>query len=141
MKMETFSEQMFMDLTDQQAQYGPMPKEKRKLWPSHFVNWGNMIGLTAAGICLMLGLFTRFSALAGAALLALYYFAMPPWPGLPESPMAEGHYLIVNKNLIEMIALLMIATSGIGRWFGIDGIISAILRRGRSQSAPAPAAP
>ena len=45
--------------------------------------------------------------------------------------MAEGHYWIVNKNLIEAIALLMIATSGVGRWAGLDAYISAYCRRRR----------
>ena len=49
-------------------------------------------------------------------------------------PSAEGHYLIVNKNLIEMIALFMIATSRIGRWGGLDAYISA-WRSKKTQSA------
>lgn len=126
-RMETFTEEMFMDLDVQdQMQVGPVPRKPDTLI-SKFVNWGNMLGLTIAGVCLMLGLFTRLSAVVGAGLVALYYMAMPPWPGLPESPMSEGHYFIVNKNLIEMIALLMIASSRVGRWFGLDAIIHAIL--------------
>lgn len=93
---------------------------------TEWIDWANMIGLTAVGIGLMLGLFTRFWALCGAGFLGMYYFAMPPWPGLPSNPIAEGHYLIVNKNLIELIALLMIATSGVGRWAGLDAFIHRI---------------
>ena len=46
----------------------------------------------------------------------MIYLSMPPWPGLPPNPKAEGHYLIVSKNLVELIACLVIATtpSGIG---------------------------
>jgi len=105
---------------------GPAPKEVSPTW---FSDISNMWALTLVGVCLMLGLFTRLSALGGVGLLCMYYFAMPPWPGLPESPMAEGHYWIVNKNMIEAIALLMIATSGVGRWWGLDAYISAYLRR------------
>jgi len=107
---------------------GPPPKEKSQTW---FSDVANMWALTLVGICLMLGLFTRFAALLGVGLLCMYYFAMPPWPGLPESPMVEGHYLIVNKNVIEAIALLMIATSRVGRWAGLDAYISAWFRRRR----------
>ncbi len=128
-KMETFSEEMFMDLDVQdQMKAGPVPREPDPWWYHYLINWGNMLGLTIAGCCLMLGLFTRLSALAGAALITLYYMCMPPWPGLPASPMAEGHYFIVNKNLIEIIALLMIASSGVGRWFGLDGLLAPIGR-------------
>lgn len=105
---------------------GAAPKEQSQTWLSDL---GNKWGLTLVGICLMLGLFTRFAALCGAGLLCMYYFAMPPWPGLPESPMAEGHYWIVNKNVIEAIALLMIATSGVGRWWGLDAYLRAWCRR------------
>ncbi|MHA1600571.1 MAG: DoxX family protein, partial [Alphaproteobacteria bacterium] len=111
---------------------GPAPKEKSQ---TAFSDFANMWALTLVGVCLMLGLFTRLSALGGVGLLCMYYFAMPPWPGLPESPMAEGHYWIVNKNLIEAIALLMIATSGVGRWAGLDAYLSAGCRR-RAGGAP-----
>ena len=40
--------------------------------------------------------------------------------------MSEGHYLIVNKNLIEFLALMMFATSRIGRWGGLDAYVSRI---------------
>jgi uncharacterized membrane protein YphA (DoxX/SURF4 family) len=122
--------------TLKQMELGPPPKEKSQTW---FSDWGNMLGLTAVGVCLMLGLFTRFAALGGISLLCLYYFCMPPWPGLPEGP-SEGHYLIVNKNWIEAVALLVIASSGAGRWAGLDAFISARCRRrcaGAGQVKPA----
>ena len=105
---------------------GPLPHEKSQTF---LIDWANMLALTAVGVCLMLGLFTRLAALGGIGLLMLYYFAMPPFPGYPESPMVEGHYLMVNKNLVEALALLMIATTRIGRWGGLDAYVSAILGR------------
>ncbi|UCD27512.1 MAG: DoxX family protein [Planctomycetota bacterium] len=98
---------------------------------TEFIDWANMLALTGVGIGLMLGIFTPLSALGGIGLLALYYFCMFPWPGYPENPQVEGHYLIVNKNLIEMIALLVIMTSRVGRWGGLDALISAWLRKKR----------
>jgi uncharacterized membrane protein YphA (DoxX/SURF4 family) len=130
-------EQAILDArTLKQMEMGPPPKEKSQTW---FSDWGNMLGLTAVGICLMLGLFTRFAALGGISLLCLYYFCMPPWPGLPEGP-SEGHYYIVNKNWIEAVALLVIASSGAGRWAGLDAFFSAWCRRrcaGAGQVKPA----
>jgi hypothetical protein len=49
---------------------------------------------------------------------------MPPWPGLPDNPRAEGHYLYINKNLIEMLALLALATTRSGRWAGLDALFA-----------------
>jgi len=69
----------------------------------------NILGLTGIGLALFLGIRTRLAASAGILLLSLYYLAMPPWPGTSISPGSEGHYLIVNKNLLEMLALLGVA--------------------------------
>jgi len=111
--------------TVEQMEKGPPPAEKSQTW---FSDWGNMIGLTAVGVCLMLGLFTRLASLGGISLLCLYYFCMPPWPWLPEVP-SEGHYLIINKNAIEAVALMVIATSGAGKWMGLDAFIIAWRRK------------
>ena len=92
-------------------------------WADRSVAWG----LTLAGLGLLLGCFTRLSSLVGAILLLLFYLALPPLPGLPDNPMVEGKYLIVNKNLIEALALLTLATTASGRWFGIDGVLSLLI--------------
>lgn len=93
------------------------------------VNLITMYGLTILGGCMMLGLFSRLSCLGSACLLALFYAAMPPWPGLPVNPMAEGSYLYVNKNLIEIIACLMLATTSSGAWGGLDALIRGLITR------------
>ena len=41
----------------------------------------------------------------------------------PESPRLEGHYLLINKTLIEVIALFALAFIPTGRWGGLDGFI------------------
>lgn len=71
------------------------------------VNFLNIAGLIAIGISLLLGLKVRWGCVAGILLLAFYYLAHPPFPGLPQGP-AEGSYWLVNKNLIEIAALLVI---------------------------------
>jgi uncharacterized membrane protein YphA (DoxX/SURF4 family) len=82
-----------------------------------------MYGLTAVGAALILGLFTQTACLGGAAFLLLIYLSMPPFPWLPENPRVEGHYFFVNKNLIEMLALLALATTRTGLWVGLDGLV------------------
>jgi len=123
-------------VTPQQLAAGPAPRERSQTAAIDFMN---MWALTLVGACLMLGLFTRLACVGAAALLLMYYLAMPPWPGLPPNPESEGHYLYVNKNVIELLAVLMLATSGAGRWAGLDAYISAFLRR--RGATPQPATP
>ena len=61
----------------------------------------------------------------------MLYLAIPPWPGLPPIPIAEGHYWIVNKNLVEMIACLLLAATASGYWFGLDRLFFGARRRRR----------
>ena len=67
----------------------------------------NMAGLVLIGLGLFLGVFIRLSAISGVFLLLLYYFAYPPFGG-DIFGSAEGNLYIVNKNLIEALALLVI---------------------------------
>jgi uncharacterized membrane protein YphA (DoxX/SURF4 family) len=94
-------------------------------------NFMTMYGLCAMGVCLILGFLTPFAAICAAAFLAMIYLSMPPWPGLPPNPKAEGHYWIVSKNLIELIACLLIATTASGYWFGLDRLLFGARRRRR----------
>ncbi len=72
------------------------------------VNFLNVWGLILIGTALFLGIFIRFSSIMGIVLLMLYYFAYPPFnvPLFVANP--EGHYWIINRNLIEAIALLIV---------------------------------
>jgi uncharacterized membrane protein YphA (DoxX/SURF4 family) len=89
------------------------------------VDWMNIVGLTLVGLALVIGLFTRFASICGILLLALYYIANPPFVGTDFGIPLEGHYLAVNKNLVEMVALLLIAVfpgrllPGLDRLFGM----------------------
>jgi thiosulfate dehydrogenase (quinone) large subunit len=82
----------------------------------------NTWGLVAIGLALVLGLFTRPAAFAGATLLGLYYLFNPPFIGIVPTVPMEGSYLIVNKNLIEAVALLLIAVSPAARSFAVDAL-------------------
>ena len=86
---------------------------------------------------LLLGLVTRLACVAGAAFLLMFFLAMPPLPGWPEGPRTEGHYLFINKNVIEMLALLVLATTRSGRWCGLDGLVQ-FLNPWRWRKAPEP---
>ncbi len=84
------------------------------------VDFLNVWGLTAIGLGLILGLLTRIATVAGVVLLAFYYLSHPPLIGLQYAIPSEGNYFIVNKTLIELIALWTLyyfPTSGI---FGLE---------------------
>lgn len=102
------------------------------------INFATTYGLIAIGACLILGFLTPLAALGAIAFLAMIYLSMPPWPGLPANPKAEGHYLIVSKNLIELIACLVIATTPNGHWIGLDALFFGARRRRRLAPPPAP---
>jgi uncharacterized membrane protein YphA (DoxX/SURF4 family) len=123
-----FQEQTTKLLTLEQHAMGPTPEPWTKLRTSDTIT---ILGLTALGAMLLLGLFTRFAAVAAAFMLFGFYLAMPPLPGLPEAAGPE-HSFIVNKNLIEVFALLAIAALPSGKWFGLDGLLSVFFSKWRA---------
>ena len=102
-------------------------------------NLVTMWGLTLVGLLLILGLFTRLASLAGIAFVLMFYLAAPPWVGYFYALPSEGSYLIVNKNLVELCALLVILMTGSGRFAGLDRILHRLLAR-TPRPAPAHAA-
>ena len=88
-----------------------------------------MWGLTIVGACLILGLFTRLASLAGIGFILLFYLAAPPLIGYFYAIPSEGSYLIVNKNLVEAAALVVILLTGSGRFAGLDRIVHRLIRR------------
>ncbi|QDU79053.1 DoxX [Polystyrenella longa] len=90
-------------------------------------------GLLVLGFCLVAGLFTKLAVLLGAVMVLSFYLVMPPWPGVPQVPGPE-HSFVVNKNLIEVFALLAIAAFPTGRWFGIDAAFFALFRKQKTKA-------
>jgi len=88
-----------------------------------------MWGLTLVGAFLILGLFTRLASLAGIGLVLLFYLCNPPFVGYFYSIPTEGTYLIVNKNLVEVGALVVILVTGSGRFAGLDRILHGLFAR------------
>ena len=76
-------------------------------------------GLLLVGLSLMLGLFTQLGCVGAIGFLAMFYLSQPPLTGMPQSG-AEGAYLLVNKNLIELAAMLAILAFRTGRIAGLD---------------------
>jgi uncharacterized membrane protein YphA (DoxX/SURF4 family) len=129
-------------LTPEQRAKGPVPAPPpRKLTffiPDHqaerprliqFIDTTTIFGLMAIGICMLFGLFSRTASFCGALFLLMTILTWPSVPWLPAPPVTEGNYLFVNKNLIEMLALLLLTCIPSGRIFGLDALINAIFRR------------
>ncbi len=112
-------------LSEQQLAQGSVPVQVTK---TDVTNQRTIWALLILGALMVLGLFSRFAAVGTAGLLLLFYFAMPPFPGVPPAPGPE-HSLIVNKNLIEVIACLALASFPTGRWFGVDGLVRSLFFR------------
>ena len=89
----------------------------------------NIWGLIFIGLGLIVGAFTRIASWAGMALILLYYVCNPPLVGLHYSIPMEGNYLIVNKNLVEMAALFVIAVTNTGHFLGFDIILNKLFKK------------
>ena len=74
------------------------------------VDFLNVWGLILIGLSLFIGLFVRWSSIAGAVLLFFYFAAYPPIFGYTFGVVAEGNYQWVDKNLIELIMLVVLAS-------------------------------
>jgi thiosulfate dehydrogenase (quinone) large subunit len=79
------------------------------------------VGLLLVGLSLMLGLLTQFGCVGAIGFLATFYLSQPPFTGMPQAG-AEGAYLYVNKNLIELIAVLTLMAFRTGAIAGLDQI-------------------
>ena len=85
-----------------------------------FIDFMNIAALIVVGLGLTLGLWSRWSGYIGIALLVLYYLAYPPFPGVEIMGPAEGSYLFVNKNLIEIFALAVLIKFPTEQIFGLE---------------------
>jgi thiosulfate dehydrogenase [quinone] large subunit len=87
------------------------------------VDYLNAWGLLLIGLGLMFGLLTRTATVAGIVLLFLYYVAAPPFVGYSYGMPTEGSYLVVNKVLIEMVALAVLLAFPTGKLWGLDRLM------------------
>jgi thiosulfate dehydrogenase [quinone] large subunit len=97
-----------------------------------YIDTAVAVALLVTGLMLILGLFAQLGCALAIALLSLFYLSAIPFDGLPQ-PRAEGTYLIVNKNLIEAVAVGVLMTFRTGRIAGLD----ALRRRSRHAAVAA----
>lgn len=116
--------------------------------------------LIFVGLGLMLGCFTRLSILGSIGLLVMFYTAAPAIEAMPYLDTwgkavldfrggflfsmehaqwagqhmlnCEGNYMIVNKNIVEMLALFALLTVDSGKSCGLDVYIRSWFSKGSS---------
>lgn len=96
------------------------------------------IALLVVGLLLMLGLFTQIGCWGALALLATFYLSTMPIQGLPQ-PGAEGTYLLVDKNLVEAVAVVVLLAFRTGTIAGLDLLWRDRARRAQEQREASPA--
>ena len=99
----------------------------------HTVDFLNIYGLIIIGLGLMLGIFVRAASLSGAFLLMLYYMANPPFMNLWG--VSEGNYMIMDKNLIEMCALVLLAFLKNRDTLGLEDLYKYLKQRRTNRSS------
>jgi len=112
-------------LTPDQRKLGDLPADTAKL---HKIDQLVIWGLIGVGACLVVGLFTRLAALAGALFLLSIICTQPPW--------AAGTVDTYNQ-VVEMLALLVIATTTVGRWGGLDYFVHLLIKPFTRRKVPA----
>jgi len=85
------------------------------------VNMVNMLLLVGVGMALMLGVLTRVAVIAGIVLLLMFYLAHPPLQGM-SAGLGAGNFWIVNYNLIEIAALLLVYHFPTHKYFGLAAL-------------------
>ena len=112
-------DQLFHDrlrglLTDDQRAMADPPNDANRLHRiDTIIGWTLMI----VGGCLIVGLFTRLAAVVGALFLLSIICAQPAW-------LATNVQTYTYNQWVEMLALLTLATTHVGRWCGLDYFIS-----------------
>jgi uncharacterized membrane protein YphA (DoxX/SURF4 family) len=104
------NEELAAVATQQQSAAGELPLPESPLKKTdRILTWAMII----CGGCLIVGLFTRIAAVACAAFLFLVIMSQPPWvPGALTT--------LFPYQLVEMLTLLALATTAVGRWGGLD---------------------
>ena len=91
------------------ATTGPLSGLYQDLAGSTAIDVLFMIGLLGIGAALMLGIALRIAAISGAVLMLLMWSSRLPPENNP----------ILDDHIVYMVALILLALVGAGRWFGL----------------------
>jgi thiosulfate dehydrogenase [quinone] large subunit len=108
------------------AATGPLARLFQWLIDAGWISWIDntvRIALLLIGLSLILGLLTRVGCWGALFFLSLFYLLAIPLTGAPQ-PGAEGTYLIVNKTLIEAVAVGVLLAFNTGAIAGLDMLLA-----------------
>ena len=121
---------------------GPLASLFQRLIDAGWVGWIDntvKVGLLLVGLSLILGLCAKAGCWGAIIFLALFYFVSVPLAGI-QQPGAEGAYLIVNKTLIEAVAVCVLLAFRTGEIAGLDLLLARRKARLASDSLTAESA-
>ncbi len=95
----------------------------------NWVNQLNIWSLIIIGFCIILGGFTKIASLGGIGLLVLFTMSHPALVDSNYVMPMEGSYLWVDKNIIEIGALLVIMAFPTYKEYGLDRFLKRKLGR------------
>lgn len=100
------------------ASITPLVAPAGKTWVDHAVTWV----VLGVGILLLLGLFTRAAALAGAGFLCSVLATQPFW--VAGSELSYAYY-----QFVELLVLFLLAATAAGRFWGLDFFMGLLWAR------------
>src|SRR5262245_34228263 len=110
------------------ASTGPLARILQRLIDMGLIGWIDntvKISLLLIGLSLMLGLFTRIGSCGALFFLTVFFLLMIPTAGTHQ-PGNEGAYLIVNKTLIEAVAVGVLLAFDTGTIAGLDLLLRRV---------------
>jgi len=110
-----FLSRFFIDLADSSAM--------------SIVDFLNEWGLLLIGLGLICGAFTRIASISAIILLSFYYLSHPSFLGVQYAMPVEGNYLWIDKNIVEMAALLVVFFFPTSHIIGFDRFIKKYLAK------------
>lgn len=113
------------------AASGPLARLFQRMIDAGWTPWidGTVkFSLILIGLSLMLGLFTKVGSWSALFFLSLFYLLSIPLTGTPQ-PGNEGNYLLVNKTLIEGLAVGVLLAFNTGAIAGLDLLLTNRQRR------------
>ncbi|UCF37636.1 MAG: DoxX family protein [Acidobacteriota bacterium] len=106
------------------AGWGPFPWIAEHPTLLYLTDLATVWGLMILGILLMVGLFTRVASILAILQLFMIYVAIPPldYTGFVTTT-ERGSELYVNQTLIEVLALMILASFRTGHIMGLDILV------------------
>ncbi|MFT3994056.1 MAG: DoxX family membrane protein [Dysgonomonas sp.] len=93
------------------------------------VNTLNIYGLILIGLGLIMGCLSRYASIGAIIALCFYYLSHPPFTGIDFSMPSEGSYLWIDKNVIEICAIMVLLYFPTSHIFGLDKYLSKFVQK------------